>query len=353
MDLKIPVFDGHNDTLLSFYLPGKEKRPFFEKSDKGHIDLPRAREAGLAGGLFAIFVPHDFHPDAIDTDKVKFPSSGDKVFDAVDPAYASRVAKIAMDRLGELTREGGGKLVVARSVPEIRKALEEERLSAVIHFEGAEPIRENLENLGTFYKAGLRSVGLVWNRPNRFGRGVDFAFPGSPDTGPGLTHAGKALVRECNRMGIMVDLSHLNEKGFRDVERISDAPLVATHSCVHAICPISRNLTDRQLDAVGASGGVVGINFCPGFIRRDGKLDRNTPMDDLVRHFVHIADRIGIDHVAMGSDFDGTSVPAEIGDVRGLPRLLGGLRDHGFDDDALRKIAMDNWLRVLEQTWKS
>lgn len=348
---KIPVFDGHNDTLLSFYLPGKEKRPFFKKSDMGHIDLPRAEEAGLCGGLFAIFVPHDFDLDAIATDKAKFPSAGDRKLKPLDSEYACRVAKIGIDCLENLAKESNGKLIIARSVDEIHGASREKRLSAVIHFEGAEPISEDLANLREFYDKGLRSIGIVWSRPNLFGHGVNFSFPGSPDTGPGLTDAGKELVKACNRLGIMVDLSHLNEKGFRDVEKISDAPLVATHSCVHSICPNSRNLTDRQLDAVGASGGVVGINFCPGFIRSDGKLDKNTPISDLVRHFAHVADRIGVDHVAMGSDFDGTTVPSEIGDVGGLPRILLALREQGFDGDSIYKIAFGNWVRVLGETW--
>ena len=100
------------------------------------------------------------------------------------------------------------------------------------------------------YRPGLRSLGPVWSRPNIFGHGVPFAWPRSPDTGPGLTPAGRDLIKACNKLRVMIDLSHLNEQGFWDVARLSSAPLVATHTCVHAICPSTRNLTDRQLDAI-------------------------------------------------------------------------------------------------------
>src|SRR5690606_476421 len=115
------------------------------------------------------------------------------------------------------------------------------------------------------------SLGPVWSRDNAFAHGVPFAYPSSPDTGPGLTDAGKELVRACNRMGILIDLSHMTEKGFFDVARVSDQPLVATHSNVHAITPSARNLTDRQLDAVRDSKGVVGLNYAVSFLREDGQ----------------------------------------------------------------------------------
>jgi membrane dipeptidase len=230
--------------------------------------------------------------------------------------------------------------------------MEQGALSAVIHFEGAEAIDPPLESLQRFYEEGLRSIGIVWSRENAFGRGVNFEFPGSPDMGPGMTDAGKELVRACNQLGILLDLSHLNEKGFWDMEKISEAPLVATHSCVHALCPSPRNLTDKQLDAIGASGGLVGVNFAVKFLRKDGEGNPDTPLSDLVQHFGYIADRIGVDHLAIGSDFDGTTIPSEIGDVTGLPKLLAALRGGGFDEEALEKIALENWLRILSHTWK-
>jgi membrane dipeptidase len=147
----------------------------------------------------------------------------------------------------------------------------------IFHIEGAEAIDPDLNALETLYQAGLRSIGIVWSRRNLFASGVPFVFPSSPDTGPGLTDAGKRLVKACNELGILIDLSHLNEKGFWDVAKLSDAPLVATHSGAHALSAASRNLTDKQLDAIRASGGMVGVNFHVGFLRADG--GRNDAID--------------------------------------------------------------------------
>jgi membrane dipeptidase len=131
----------------------------------------------------------------------------------------------------------------------------------VLHIEGAEAIDPNFEFLDVLYEAGLRSLGPVWSRPNAFGHGVPFRCPSSPDTGPGLTDLGKELIGACNRLGILIDLSHLNERGFWDVAAISNAPLVATHSNAHALSPHSRNLIDSQLAAIRETGGIVDVNF--------------------------------------------------------------------------------------------
>ena len=113
----------------------------------------------------------------------------------------------------------------------------------------------------------------------------------------------------------MIDLSHLNEKGFWDVARLSDAPLVATHSNAHAICPHSRNLTDKQLAAIRESRGMVGVNFATSFIRPDGRRNDDTPLEEMIRHMDHLIEHVGVDGVGLGSDFDGATIPAEIGDV--------------------------------------
>jgi membrane dipeptidase len=198
----------------------------------------------------------------------------------------------------------------------------------------------------------LRSVGIVWSRANIFASGVPFAFPAGPDTGPGLTDAGKRLVKACNELGILVDLSHLNEKGFWDVAQISSAPLVATHSCVHALCASTRNLTDKQLDAIRASNGIVGVNYNVPFLRADGARDAaTTGVSEIVRHVDYMVEHMGIDHVALGSDFDGATMPGDLKDVAGLPKLMDALTKAGYDEAALRQIAYGNWLRILGQTW--
>src|SRR5262249_52952844 len=145
---------------------------------------------------------------------------------------------------------------------------------------------------------------------------------------------------------------HLNEKGFWDIAGMTTAPLVATHSCAHALTPTPRNLTDRQLDAIKESGGIVGVNFAVSFVRPDGRHDPDTPMDCILDHFECLIKRMGVEHVGFGADLDGAVVPNAVGDVTGLPRVVEGLAARGYDEAALQQLTHGNWVRVLGQTWK-
>ena len=351
----VPIFDGHNDVLLRLYrLHEGDEEVFFRRNEEGHLDLPRIQEGGFGGGFFAVFIPPPRNP------KVPLPKEVRTkkgyyipTFPEVDFPYAQQTAMAMTACLLRMEERSEGQLTIVQSVRELKESLQAGVVAAILHFEGAEPIDESLDALPVFYRAGLRSIGPVWSRSNVFAHGVDFRFPHAPDIGPGLTDAGKALVRACNKMGIMLDLAHLNEKGFWDVAALTDAPLVSTHTAAHALTPSSRNLTDKQIDAVGESGGVIGINFAVQDLRSDGKREPQTPLTQVVRHAQYIADRIGVDHVALGSDFDGATVSEEIGDATGLPGLLDAFREAGFDEVDLRKIAHENWLRVLGETWKT
>ncbi len=349
-----PIFDGHNDVLLSL---ARGSRGFFERTNEGHIDLPRAREGHLGGGFCAVWVP-SLELAAPVTDPTKtidamLASFGDESTMPPSPALgdAQRTAIAAMARLFRIEAESRGQVQVVHTAADIETCLQEGVFAALLHFEGAEAIDADLDALEVFYHAGLRSIGPVWSRPNIFARGVPFKFPHSPDTGPGLTDRGKALVHACNRLRIMIDLSHLNEQGFWDVATLSDAPLVATHSNAHALTPSTRNLTDKQLAAIKESDGMVGVNFNVGFLRDDGKADVDTPLDVVVRHFDYLVEHLGIDRVGFGSDFDGATIPRAIGDAAGLPHLVAALQSHGYDDAALRKLSYENWVRVLRKTW--
>jgi membrane dipeptidase len=209
-----------------------------------------------------------------------------------------------------------------------------------------------MEALEHWYAAGMRSLGPVWSRANSFAHGVPFIYPSSPDLGPGLRAAGRRLVRRCAELGILVDLSHLNEAGFWDVARLEPGPLVASHSGVHALCAASRNLTDPQLDAIGSSGGLVGIVFGCSFLRSDFAEVQDTPIELIADHVRYVADRIGAEHVGLGSDFDGTIVPRAIADAGRMPELLEVIRKAGFDDRELAGIAGENWRRVLAAWWR-
>lgn len=344
----IPVFDGHNDTVLLHL--ADESRDFFSRQEDGHIDRVRAEEGGLFGGFFAIFTPSPEPPGSRGTPVTGTP----ELRTPMPPAGHGEAAlhtNAAIRKLLEWDRDERGGFKLVRTVAEIRAAKEAGVMAGIMAIEGAEAIDPNLAALDVYHAAGLRSLGLVWSRANLYGYGVPFAFPATPDSGPGLTAHGFELVKRCNELGIMVDLSHLNERGFFDVASISSAPLVATHSNAHAVSPSPRNLTDEQLEAVRASGGVVGLNFGTGFLDPEGGWGEGVPIEVMVRHVDHLVDKLGIGGVAIGSDFDGATVPSAIGDASGLQRLLGALGEAGYDRESLEKIASENWLRVLEVTW--
>jgi membrane dipeptidase len=250
--------------------------------------------------------------------------------------------------------ERAGHIRVARAAAELDAARTDGGPPlAVLHLEGAEAIDPELESIELWYRAGLRSLGPVWSRPNAFAHGVPFVSPSSPDIGPGLTEAGRALVRRCAELGILVDVSHLNEAGFWDLATLELGPLVATHSAAHALCPTSRNLTDAQLDAIGESGGLVGIVFACPFLRPDFADDEGTPLELIGAHARYVADRIGTEHVALGSDFDGATIPAAVGDVAGMPKVLEALAGAGFTVPEIDAIAWGSWRRVLGAWWRS
>lgn len=360
-----PIFDGHNDSI-SRYLKNRPEDgnlpdgyDFFQRNPGGHIDLPRAREGGLAGGFFASFATSgEIALPTADEQKKYTTETGYSLplSPAVpyEPAVRSTLAGLAATF--KVAAHSGGQFRIVFTADELESILSgystESPIAAILHIEGADAIDKDLNLLDVLYQSGLRSLGIVWSRPTIFGEGVPFRFPHSPDTGDGLTKAGVRLVKRCNELGIMLDLSHLNEKGFWDVERHSDAPLVATHSNAHAICPLTRNLTDKQLDAIKASDGMVGVNFGNMFLREDGKRDPSTPLETIVRHFDYLVEKVGIDRVGFGSDFDGTTVPTALKDAAGLPKLIDALKAAGYDDDSLRKLAWQNWVRVLKKTWK-
>ncbi|MFV0358450.1 dipeptidase [Tropicimonas sp.] len=348
----LPVFDGHNDFLLRLYHdPARRGELWLGAGRKGHLDLARMRAGGFAGGLFAIFLPSaPCHGDPAGMCALPAPPFEIPLPPPLAPAAARAPALSMLGHWLWMERAAGGAFAICRSATDIHAAMGRGAIAGMLHMEGAEAIGPDLDALHVFHALGLRSLGPVWSRANAFGHGVPFAFPASPDTGPGLSDAGKRLVRECNALRILIDLSHLNEKGFDDVAAISDAPLVATHSNAHAICPTPRNLTDRQLAMIRDSGGMVGLNFCCFFLRPDGCDDRGGGWDPLLRHLDHLIAHLGEDHVGFGSDFDGCEVPDVIGDAAGLPRLIDTLRAHGYNTPLLRKLAHGNWLRLLERS---
>ncbi len=349
----IPVFDGHNDILLRLLrAPERREAIWLTGEGRGHLDLPRMKAGGFAGGFFAIYIPSPPSADEPHYEEMMdHPPYAVPLPELIGAEAAQPVALALAGHLLWMERASQGQFKICRSAAEIRDCLKHGVIAGIMHMEGAEAIDEGLDALYAFHAMGLRSLGPVWSRPTVFGHGVPFRFPSSPDTGPGLTEAGKALIRACNELKIMIDLSHLNEKGFDDVARISDAPLVATHSNAHDVTPSARNLTDRQLAMIRESKGMVGLNFATVFLRPDGKKSSDMGWEPVLRHLDHLLANLGEDHVGLGSDFDGASLPKGIGDVTGLPALQEAMRSHGYGEALIRKISHQNWLGLLERTW--
>jgi membrane dipeptidase len=339
------VFDGHNDSLTA---DGHDKLSGGKPG--GHLDLPRMRAGSVRAGMFAVFTKSDAdHQATVIRDKgvrewQTAPAVAQEIAAAVTNSVVGRL--LAMEREGEIR--------VARRIADIDYAAAnmDAPPAAVMHFEGAEAIDTALEALYTYHAAGLRSLGLAWSRPNAFAHGVPFLFPSLPDTGPGLTEFGIRLARHCAELGILIDLAHLNEAGFWDTAGLELGPLVVSHAGAHRIAPCSRNVTDQQLDAIASTGGLIGVVFACPFLRSDFEDDaESTPLTTIVQHVRYVADRIGVDHVAFGSDFDGATIPAALGGADGYPKLIDALRDDGFSETEVQAIAWDNWRRVLDAWW--
>ena len=327
-----PVFDGHEDFITQ--MKGRRAGPraswtgrnFLEESEKGHVDLPRAMRGGLGGCFTSIYLTDE---------RAEMNPTGYAIEEMND------VFGIA-DRSERRFR-------ICRTVADIREAWENDAFASVFMFEGADPISWSLKELRVFYEAGLRLVAPTWSRSTIFAHGV--AFSGHlPETG--LTDLGRELVHECNRLGIILDVSHINPAGFADMLEESTQPVLATHSSVKAISPHVRNLDDDQIRALAKQGGTIGVNFANVFLRPDMKGDDDTPLDVILSHFDHIVNLVGDEHVSFGTDFDGTTVPAVVKDAAGLPVVLRALKAKGYSDDRLERVCNGNFLRVAKAVWK-
>ena len=371
-DTTPPVFDGHNDVLTRLLEAGGviAAESFVEGADT-HVDLAKARRGGFAGGFFALWVASaPTEASAGYQEEMRKPR-----YDLPLPPIVGRdhALHVVSEQIAILKRlEAIGAVRICTTVAAIRDCLDaasaaapadgpatatenaplpDAPLAAIMHLEGAEAIDPEFHALEALHAEGLRSLGPVWSRSTIWGEGVPFRFPGSPDTGPGLTDDGVALVKRCNAMNILLDCSHLNEAGFRDVATHSVHPLVATHSNAHALSAQTRNLTDGQLATIRQTEGMVGLNLACAFLREDGQMAADVPLETTLRHLDHLIEHVGEDGVGLGSDFDGAVVPDAIGDAGGIAALRKAMRAHGYDEPLMRKLCHENWLRVLERTW--
>ncbi|MEM9269080.1 MAG: dipeptidase [Pseudomonadota bacterium] len=340
------IFDGHNDILSQLQREGQGITPFLE-GRAGHIDALKCRESGMVGGLFAVYVPSP-SPGGSFLEQLQAPS-----YDLAlpEPIPWREALPVALEQVAlALKLEAAGAVRLCTSVAEIETTVADGSLALVLHMEGADALDPELHMLDVLYASGLRSLGLVWSRNTIFAQGVPFRYPSGPDIGAGLTDLGRDLVARCNGKRILVDLAHLNEAGFWDVADISTAPLVASHSNAHVLCPHARNLTDDQLAAIARSGGLVGLNFATAFLRQDGRMV-DVDLAPMMAQLEHLIAHVGAEGVGLGSDFDGALVPSEIGSAAGLPVLVQAMETHGFAARQIEQICHLNWMRVLRDTW--
>ena len=328
-----PIFDGHEDFITQIKGRGSRSavmapprdRDLLAESAIGHVDLPRAMRGGLGGCFTSIFLTNE---------RAEYNAA----------AYA--IAE--MNDVFRIADRSEGRFRVCRTVSEVKQAWADDAFASVFMFEGADPISASLKELRVFYEAGLRVLAPTWSRSTIFAHGV--AFHGDlPQTG--LTDLGRKLVHECNGLGIILDVSHINPAGFWDMIEESRDPIVATHSSVKAISPHVRNLDDEQIRAIANKGGTIGINFANLFLRPDMESADDTSLDLIVSHFDHIVNLVGDEHVSFGTDFDGTDIPAVVKDAAGLPVVMRALQAKGYSDTRLERIAHGNFLRVAAAVW--
>jgi membrane dipeptidase len=362
------VVDTHADTPQRFLDRGFDIGNS-DPNDKGQITLDKARAGNLGAEFFSIWV----EPATTD------PSN-----------YAKRAADL-IDSVYHQAERHPDRMMMAYSVADIERAHKEHKLAALMGIEGGHAIENDLHLLNDFYRLGVRYMTLTWSNTN------DWADSSGDINDPkiqhhdGLTDFGRQVVEQMNRLGMLVDISHVADKTFYDAVAISKAPVIASHSSARALTNAPRNMTDDMLRALAKNNGVVMVNFCSCFIDENfrkaseaqqkpmeaavedlvarekaaGKSPQyidteplqeewmaripRPPLKSLIDHIDHIAKVAGVDHVGLGSDFDGVSgaLPAEIDSAADLPRITQALIDRGYSDTDIKKILGGNLLRVM------
>ena len=310
------VFDAHCDSILNVL---EVKRTLEQRSSEGHLDLPRLREGGVTAQIFAIYVRREYL------------------------ARAAYQTLRALDALHALFDRCPDDVILATTAADVQRAKADGKIAAIIAIEGAESLEGDLGLLRVYHRLGVRNLGITWSLRNRAADGVN-----ETRTGGGLSNFGVELVEEMNRLGIMIDVAHLAPAGVRDVLGISQAPIIDSHANAKALRSVARNLTDEQLEGIASTGGVVGVTFVPYFLDEDWK---QASLEHLLDHIGHIVKVAGIDHVGLGSDFDGFGPPPPTGleDATCFPNITIGLLQRGYGEDDVRKILGGNFMRVFRQ----
>jgi membrane dipeptidase len=283
----------------------------------------------------------------------------------VEDQYLSDAGlRVALDQIARLYAETQAcpRVAICRDYHDIQKAREQGKIALLITMEGAEPLGTDLDLLRVFYQLGVRSIGLTHARSNAAGHGGIFASSGSSEEG--LTEFGRDLVRECETLGVIIDLAHINPAGFDDILSMTTKPPIVSHTNVRRYYDIERNISDDQIKMIGERRGVIGINSVLVSPRKEA-----STLDCYVDHIEHVANLIGIDCVGIGFDFFEfiyrqwpESRQKELAEKFTTPHFIPDLRNHshawnltrklierGFDDEEIKKILRDNWLRIFEE----
>ncbi len=307
------VIDGHCDSLGDYLM---SKRTLTDASEKGHWDLPKAKEGNVALQFMAAFIESEYKPDR-----------------------AIRRGFQLLDAANRFISENKDAVFPILKIEDLFRIPDKQKVGILISVEGGEILGDNILMVDKIFEWGVRSLGLTWNQQNALGCGV-----GSLNPKAGLTLFGRQVIERLNQLGMLIDVSHLNEYGFWDVLEYSQYPVVASHSCTKALCAHPRNLSDQQLKSLAANGGVVGVNFNPPFLTANPVAKR----EDVIRHISYIAEVAGVDMVGLGSDFDGIAeVPELLTDASQYPGLAQDLRKAGFTNEEIEKIFNKNFMRLL------
>jgi membrane dipeptidase len=330
------VVDTHNDTVLhliksppfisSETTPTSPRRTLGERSEYGQIDIPRIKEGGVNCLMFAMYV---------------------------SPQYTSRLRRLIqlLDAFQLDTEKYPEDIAITTSYDEVMNAINDGKIAAIIAIEGGEPLEGSIEALRTSYRLGVRSLTLTHFPRNELCDGS------GADSGSHLTEFGRQVIEEMNRLGMLIDISHLNETGFWDVIEMTEEPIMATHSNCKALCGHHRNLTDDQINALAENGGVINLSFCAGFIK-DGigfgepEALKKVTIEDWLDHLDHAVNLVGTDHVGVGSDLDGGCGFPGLHDITRFPYLTQGIVSRGYSDNDIAKILGGNDLRLFKKVLK-
>lgn len=308
------LIDMHCDTILK--MMDKDEKFNFKNNNYG-IDLSKLKRSNSIAEFFACFVDLKGDKDPLE-----------RALDMVDKLY------LEINKYRET-------IAIAKSYQDIMTNQKEDKISAILTIEGGEALKGKLSNLRNFYKLGVRLITLTWNYQNEIG------CPGCVEEfrDKGLTEFGKKLIVEMNKLGMIVDVSHLSDGGFYDAIKYSKKPIVASHSNAREVKHHSRNLTDPMIKLLGENGGVMGLNFCNPFLSKE----KVATVEDMVSHIKHIVNVGGIDVAAIGTDFDGIDNPPEVKHIGEMHKLVDALHKHGFSELDIEKIFYKNTLRVIKE----